>query len=418
MPTPLELHLLFQCTDLRQLVECSRPVLTNPLILTDLTHRVLEMSDEPNLTDPKWVNINRTKRIPLPQAVSDVYYRSFMLKKPVIDKEAADNINILRLAISHANQLIGFMEVPCYYGTPDQEEQELLQFIADIACLIMKRDLGYLNSPASEKEFFISDLLEGRITDEHHIQDRCRHFQLEIDGTFQVITVSSSNPSQPLSRAQLDQYRGILMEKYPTVTGFVYGDHLKLIAPIQGDSVNDGNFFLDLIHWLTTNQLQAGASHLSSHLSDIAECNRQSNKALEIGQLLKSSEILLFYDKYSVYSLLEQYPDQENLTKLCHSAIFTLAEYDLEHNTALLETLHAYLYSQKNMTTAAATLYIHRNTLVNRMTKINDLIHTDLEDCETVFHLLLSYHILEFFSATVAKNYDMRMKESPTLRHQ
>ena len=131
-----------------------------------------------------------------------------------------------------------------------------------------------------------------------------------------------------------------------------------------------------------------------------------------------SQEILFFYDKYSVYHTMELCGKQMDLMRFCHSAIFTLADYDRIHETALLETLHAYLYCRQNLAEASAKLFIHRNTLTNQLTKIHDLVHVDLEDIETVFHLLYSYHILEYYGSTVMLDYKTRMKLSPSLRHQ
>lgn len=211
---------------------------------------------------------------------------------------------------------------------------------------------------------------------------------------------------------------GNLKKHFPTATVFIYGKELKLIVPMQEDVALDGRFFDDLIEYLKTCRLQSGISRKSDQLSRIGMCNQEAGKALELGRMFSSQEILFFYDKYSIYHCLEYCTTRVDLMQFCHSAIFTLADYDRTHETALLETLHAYLYSHRNLAEAAAKLYIHRNTFNNRLAKINDLIHVDLEDSETVFHLMFSYHILEYYGATVEFDYEHRMKLSPTLRHQ
>lgn len=418
MATPAQLHALFQASNLRQLVALGRRLISNPIILTDLTHRVLETSEEPDITDPKWVEIKTHRAIPLNPAISNIYHESLEAHRPVLDRAAADGMGILRVAISHVGHLIGFMEIPCYHGVPDEEEQELITFIADVACLIMKRDLDYMDSPSNLTEFYISDLLEGRIQEEHLIRERWQHFQLPRLDSFRVMTVAEEAGGLPQDRHQQELHRTRLSQLFPQVVGFVYGDKLKLIVPTQEDTVHDGRFFDDMITYLKENHLQAGISRTSFEMAQTTRCNQESIKALKMGRLLKSDEILFFYDKYSIYHALETCAESVDLMQFCHSALFTLATYDRTHDTALLETLHAYLYSKHNLADAAAKLYIHRNTLTNRLTKINDLIHTDLEDSETVFHLLFSFHILEYYGATVAFDYEKRIQLSPTLKHQ
>ena len=47
-----------------------------------------------------------------------------------------------------------------------------------------------------------------------------------------------------------------------------------------------------------------------------------------------------------------------------------------------------------------------RNTMNNRMEKIVELTGVDLQDAEAAFHLMFSFHILEYYGATVALDYE------------
>ena len=141
-------------------------------------------------------------------------------------------------------------------------------------------------------------------------------------------------------------------------------------------------------------------------------------KALEMGQLLDGAGPLFYYDNYSIYHCLELCASQVSLLQLCHSAVLKLESYDRKNGTELLGTLHAYLSCHSNVSEAATSLYIHRNTLSKRLEKINDLIHVDFGDAETVFHLMFSYRLLEYYGATVMRDsYENWVERSPTLRH-
>ena len=59
-----------------------------------------------------------------------------------------------------------------------------------------------------------------------------------------------------------------------------------------------------------------------------------------------------------------------------------LQEYDQAHSTALLHTLCVYLLQEQNLHATAQQLFIHRNTLVYRLDKVQrqtglDLRHFD-----------------------------------------
>ena len=411
------LHALFHASNLHQLVELGRRLTHNPIILTDLTHRVLEMSDEPGLTDSNWLEIKVHRSIPLNQAVSNRYRESIGKRAPVLDRGLDNSLPLLRMAIAHSGRLLGFLEVPCYHCVPEQDEMDTIALIADAACLIMLQDGRYMDTPSNMLEFFICDLLEGRLTDENLIRERCQFFRWELSGYFRVMTISPG-PEATEADCRLEQHREQLSRLFPSIINFIYGTELKVIAPMQEDTANDGRFFDDIINYLKQNRLQGGISRSICHMGQMKQCSEEANKALELGRLFASQEILFFYDKYSSYHAMELCGKQMDLMRFCHSAIFTLADYDRTHETALLETLHAYLYCQQNLAEASAKLFIHRNTLTNRLSKIHDLVHVDLEDIETVFHLLYSYHILEYYGATVMLDYETRMKLSPSMRHQ
>ena len=134
--------------------------------------------------------------------------------------------------------------------------------------------------------------------------------------------------------------------------------------------------------------------------------------------LLRGTGPLFLYDSYSIYHCLEICASQMDLVQLCHSAVLRLESYDRKNGTELLGSLHAYLSCHRNLSEAAAALFVHRNTLSKRLEKINDLIHVDFSDAETVFHLMFSYRIIEYYGATVLRNsYESWVERAPTLRH-
>lgn len=67
------MHKLFSAKTLPEIIGYGRRLPGNPIILTDLTHQVLCMSEEPELLDPKWQEIRRERRVPVNQAITHTY---------------------------------------------------------------------------------------------------------------------------------------------------------------------------------------------------------------------------------------------------------------------------------------------------------------------------------------------------------
>lgn len=113
-----------------------------------------------------------------------------------------------------------------------------------------------------------------------------------------------------------------------------------------------------------------------------------SHSVLEIGKGLEKAESALAWAELLDESIpIVDYEDIEHLRLLPKVALsiggevrdivnyFTiLIRYDLRHGTALATTLDAYLVHRGSATDTASHLFIHRNTLRQRLTRIEELI--------------------------------------------
>ena len=68
--------------------------------------------------------------------------------------------------------------------------------------------------------------------------------------------------------------------------------------------------------------------------------------------------------------------------------LLRLLQEDRENNTDLYYTLKVYLLNENNVTMAADSLHIHRNTLVYRLKQFRECIEADINDNETARELL------------------------------
>ncbi len=80
---------------------------------------------------------------------------------------------------------------------------------------------------------------------------------------------------------------------------------------------------------------------------------------------------------------------------ILHPALQTLRLYDAGNGTALYDTLALFLASERSLTETAAKLYIHRNSLMYRITRIRELTGVSLDDAAQRQHLMLSFALDE-----------------------
>lgn len=81
---------------------------------------------------------------------------------------------------------------------------------------------------------------------------------------------------------------------------------------------------------------------------------------------------------------------------LTHPDITRLYYYDVENNSNLLDVLSAYLSCGQNVNQTSQMLYMHRNTVLNKLNKIEEFLQHEFDYTTDHFLLLLSCMILRY----------------------
>lgn len=100
----------------------------------------------------------------------------------------------------------------------------------------------------------------------------------------------------------------------------------------------------------------------------------------------------LYIGDLGVYQLILSLSDREKLTEFCDRTLGPLVEYDMRQSADLIKTLEAFFNCHGNLSQTAETLIVHRNTLLYRMNRINEIAQIDLNRPETrlALHLALT----------------------------
>ena len=81
-----------------------------------------------------------------------------------------------------------------------------------------------------------------------------------------------------------------------------------------------------------------------------------------------------------IYKFLFANGNKEEIQAYCEKRLRRLEEYDSANNTDLIDTFLAYYMNGFNISKTATALFIHRNTLQYRLTKISELLDMELDD--------------------------------------
>jgi PucR family transcriptional regulator, purine catabolism regulatory protein len=117
----------------------------------------------------------------------------------------------------------------------------------------------------------------------------------------------------------------------------------------------------------------------------------EARRALVVGRWGHGPGRLTIFEELGVDRLLVTVPDAE-ISAYCAAMLGRLEAYDSTHGTNLVDTLETFLAS-RNAALAARQLYVHYNTLKNRLDRIEEIIGPYLDDPERCLSLGLALRL-------------------------
>ncbi|MGH2351063.1 MAG: PucR family transcriptional regulator [Chloroflexota bacterium] len=98
-------------------------------------------------------------------------------------------------------------------------------------------------------------------------------------------------------------------------------------------------------------------------------------------------------DPVAIEVLLASLGPAEQMHAFYESRLGPLREYDRAHGAHLIQTLDAYFAAGRSLSAAAARLRTHRNTVLYRLRRIEELVQAKLRDPQVDLELQVALRI-------------------------
>jgi GAF domain-containing protein len=122
-----------------------------------------------------------------------------------------------------------------------------------------------------------------------------------------------------------------------------------------------------------------GVSESRSATADAADAYREARDAATIARALVHDGGAIGYSQVGAYRYLVQIAADDAPRDRMRAAVDRLIAYDRRRRTALLDTLERYLSERRSVIESARALYIHPNTLRQRLGRIEELTGLELD---------------------------------------
>jgi hypothetical protein len=134
-----------------------------------------------------------------------------------------------------------------------------------------------------------------------------------------------------------------------------------------------------------------GFGNIYFSFSEIKKSYIEADKTLKVLKAEGKSDSSLFYQDMGVYKLLSEIENVNLLREYYDDTIGILEQYDAQNRTELSHVLFTFLKEDCNYIQASVKLYLHRNTLMYKINKIQKIINRDLSDTKVKMECYLAY---------------------------
>ncbi len=138
-------------------------------------------------------------------------------------------------------------------------------------------------------------------------------------------------------------------------------------------------------------QVATGVGQPARDIASWRNSYRDATQALELAGRLHT-DAPLYIGSLGVYQLILSLSDREKLLAFCQKTLGALEDYDHRQNADLIKTLEAFFACHGNLSETAKVLIVHRNTLLYRMNRIDEIAGIDLDrpEIRLALHLALT----------------------------
>lgn len=189
--------------------------------------------------------------------------------------------------------------------------------------------------------------------------------------------------------AHHDTLKDDIQNLLPYSIQIIHNDYLVILSTVDHIFKHQSA----LVSYLKSHRFQAYQSRSVNQPTDFIKTYRETLKAKRLCLLVKNNNPLVSFVHLLFIDFLDQAAHSLDLRQFVHPKVMEIKQYDITHQTDYLNTLYHYLHNNQSILKTAADLFLHRNTVNYRISKIEELFDLSLNE-NTSFAIFYSIVIL------------------------
>lgn len=381
---------LIQGKDIPFLARHLAHTLNRPVIITNAVHRVLVFHD------PLGLDILVDEFVPVPPVKineEDLMDGSVDLLIPGKLQVNKKDYPFIYLPLQIDGRCLGYCII--LDTLVSVEEQYFIRQTAIALLLSLRNKREYELGQEQLRDEFIRDILYNNYDSKISIYEKAKAWQWDLQGPL-VVLVVDCEPEKIRTARELVPH---LVNRQLPITALI-NNQLTVILRVQGSEKAQQRayiqkFLTGFLSQLKKNEIEyirIGVGSNVPAVTDLYKSYQEAKIAWELGKVFDQSPICYFEEMGFLKFIFSQ-PAME-LQEFSQRILGPLQNEDLETEAGLMDTLRIFLDNKCQISESSKVLYVHENTLRNRLKKIELLTGFDLRRIDHMVNIYIALQIL------------------------
>ena len=191
----------------------------------------------------------------------------------------------------------------------------------------------------------------------------------------------------------------------------------SLVSPgVRSSSLENNASLYELLESFNACMMYGNYTGRARHVKDIYYLTK---KVLVIAEKINTekNKRIFFYEDFASYAAIDiaaqSYLKQDvkqDAYMLVHPTVLDLTVYDREHSDNLADVLFFYLANERNLKKTADDMHMHRNTVLNKLKKIESIVNLDFEDFRLRQRLVFSSQFIRYYEKVLEMALPLKTK--------
>jgi PucR family transcriptional regulator, purine catabolism regulatory protein len=256
---------------------------------------------------------------------------------------------------------------------------------------------------------FIASLLTGSYSSDRAAQERARRLGADLSHQVVVIVLRGSNISPSWETLGLRAVQNVVARREVRALVAPHDGAICVVVMPEADVAPDATYRLaemvrDECAGATTDALTSlGLGRTHDTAAGVRQSYREAEHALEMGRRLLGPGRQASFADLGLHRLLFAMAQHPELSDYYRGTVGDLLAYDERSSAELMATLDAFFAANGSPTETAQRLRLHRNTVLYRLRRIEEVGHLRLDDPATRLNLHLCLRIRDVLQAGAAR---------------